>query len=144
MLELQAGPPGCSTPPRLQEPSCTTVGPCPPSTQQFLNLHPLKGEGGIVPAGWLKQLAAVLQASPALLTGRRSGYSWGQRVPWLMTHTLRMGLSRWQVVNRTGGCAGSDPGPDHRQVTLTALLSKWLHSIRGKKGQDQTLPPLTG
>ena len=59
--ELQAGPPGCSTTSRLWEPR---EQPRPTerggrsSYKQHLNLHPLTGQGGVIPTNWLAKAAS--------------------------------------------------------------------------------------
>jgi len=130
--ELRAGPPGCSTPPRLhrspgsnldptagrspQPKAAPKAGLCP-AAQRFLNLHPSKGPGRARSCGLAKA------ASPALLTGS-SGCSWGHRAPRLVTHAPSTGLSRWQVASRTGSrqaetqalTTGSRPRPHYGQA----------------------------
>ena len=105
--ELQAGPPGSSrTSPTSslgeprEQPRPTERGGHP-TRKQHLNLHPLTGQGGVIPTSWMAKAAGCnAAASPHLSTGRAGGLLKGQRAPKLGTHTPTTGLPRRQQNRR--------------------------------------------
>ena len=91
--ELQAGPPGSRTSPHLQqpwEPPRPTERGGHPTHKHHLNLHPLTGQGGVVPTSWITRAAGCnAVASPALITGGQAAR--GTEGPQLVTCTPSTG-----------------------------------------------------
>ena len=99
-------------------PGTHRAGRSPHTQKQHLNLHPLTGQGGVIPTSWMARAAGCnAAASPHPITGR-AGRS-GDRGLRSLRHTPR--VRGCHAASRTGGHARTGPSPAYRVASATEL-----------------------